>query len=474
MKKRTYLAVLAACAALALSACGNEDAAKKEETKTETAETETAEKETAEETDGQEEAPAEEEEKEEKPASETTTESGGRLVSVDDPTKYITLAEYKGITLENTIEEIDDESVEYEISQRLLENPEEVKNGTVEMGDIATIDYVGTRDGEEFEGGSAEGYDLEIGSGSFIEGFEDGVVGMKTGETKDIDLSFPEDYWNEELAGVSVTFRVTVQKVSRAPELTDDWVAANSEASKTVEEYKEEVKKELQEEAVASAKENLNSLAWEQVLEETEVKEYPEQDLKNQIEQAESFYQAYVEQSGMTMEEFLESQGMSQEEYDEQNQMYAEYKVKQNLIVQAIMDAEGFTLDDARCQEIQEELMSMYGYDNLAEFVDEYGQEVDETIGLTRVLEFIVENADIKEQVIVGDTIAESGDENEALMEEIPEDEMESAEVIGELEDIDPEEEILFEEEAGEDDVTVEADFEDADGETANADEAAE
>ena len=474
MKKRTYLAVLAACAALALSACGNEDAAKKEETKTETAETETAEKETAEETDGQEEAPAEEEEKEEKPASETTTESGGRLVSVDDPTKYITLAEYKGITLENTIEEIDDESVEYEISQRLLENPEEVKNGTVEMGDIATIDYVGTRDGEEFEGGSAEGYDLEIGSGSFIEGFEDGVVGMKTGETKDIDLSFPEDYWNEEMAGVSVTFRVTVQKVSRAPELTDDWVAANSETSKTVEEYKDEVTQELQEEAVASAKENLNSLAWEQVLEETEVKEYPEQDLKNQIEQAESFYQAYVEQSGMTMEEFLESQGMSQEEYDEQNQMYAEYKVKQNLIVQAIMDAEGFTLDDARCQEIQEELMSMYGYDNLAEFVDEYGQEVDETIGLTRVLEFIVENADIKEQVIVGDTIAESGDENEALMEEIPEDEMESAEVIGELEDIDPEEEILFEEEAGEDDVTVEADFEDADGETANADEAAE
>ena len=168
MKKRTYLAVLAACAALALSACGNEDAAKKEETKTEAAEEETAEEEPAEQ---EEETPAAEEEKEEKPASETTTESGGRLVSVDDPTKYITLAEYKGITLENTIEEIDEESVEYEISQRLLENPEEVKNGTVEMGDIATIDYVGTRDGEEFEGGSAEGYDLEIGSGSFIEGF---------------------------------------------------------------------------------------------------------------------------------------------------------------------------------------------------------------------------------------------------------------------------------------------------------------
>ena len=467
MKKRTYLAVLAACTALALSACGTEDAAKKEETKTEAEAPEEAAAEEASEEETTEEEAAADEAEDTKKKEEIT--SAGHLVSVDDPTKYIKLAEYKGITLENIIEEIDDESVEYEISQRLLQNPEEVKNGTVEMGDIATIDYVGTRDGEAFEGGSAEGYDLEIGSGSFIDGFEDGVVGMKTGETKDIDLSFPEDYWNEDMAGVSVTFRVTVQKISRAPELSDEWVADNSDTSKTIDEYKEEVKAQLQEEAVETAQENLNSLAWEQVLEGTEVLEYPEQDIKDQMEQSEAFYQAYAEQSGMTVEEFLESQGMSMDEYNEQNQMYAEYKVKQNLIVQAIMGAEGFSLDDERCQEIQADLMAMYGYDNLAEFVDDYGQEVDETIGLTRVLEFIVENAEVKEQVLVADTVAESGDGNEALMEtSAPVEAMEDMEVIDELEDIDPEEELIIED-MDEDDMTEEAGFENADDDSSES-----
>ena len=111
------------------------------------------------------------------------------------------------------------------------------ENAVIQNGDTATINFVGTKDGEAFEGGTGNNYDLVIGSGTMIPGFEEGIVGMKKGETKDVSVTFPESYRNSELAGQDAVFQITVQSFKRPPELTDDWVAANTDY-KTIDEYK--------------------------------------------------------------------------------------------------------------------------------------------------------------------------------------------------------------------------------------------
>lgn len=148
---------------------------------------------------------------------------------MDDVSKYVTIGEYKGLTLDNTVEAVTDDMVDGRIKEELQNKAEEVTEGSVQNGDVVTINYVGTKDGVAFDGGTANNYELTIGSGTFIDGFEDGIIGMKKGETKDLDLTFPEEYSSEELAGQEVVFKVTLQSFKRAPELTDTWVAKNTD-----------------------------------------------------------------------------------------------------------------------------------------------------------------------------------------------------------------------------------------------------
>lgn len=164
----------------------------------------------------------------------------------------IELGDYKGITVEyaESTEEVEvtDDEVETQVTTLLEENKtsEEIKDRAVKDGDIVNIDYEGTKDGVAFDGGTAEGYELTIGSGTFIDGFEDGLIGVEIGETTKLNLTFPEEYSNEDLAGQDVVFEVTVNsiRVENTPELTDDFVAENTEY-KTVEEYKEGIKADL-------------------------------------------------------------------------------------------------------------------------------------------------------------------------------------------------------------------------------------
>ncbi|WP_243130543.1 MULTISPECIES: trigger factor, partial [Roseburia] len=170
--------------------------------------------------------------------------------------KYITIGQYKGLTLDNSVEAVTDDMVDGRVQEELQNKAEEVTEGTVQNGDIVTINYVGTKDGVAFDGGTANNYELTIGSGTFIDGFEDGIIGMKKGQTKDLDLTFPEEYSSEELAGQEVVFKVTLQSFKRAPELTDDWAAKNTDC-KTAEDYKKEIRKTLEEEAKTSAQNTL-------------------------------------------------------------------------------------------------------------------------------------------------------------------------------------------------------------------------
>ena len=236
MKKKTYLVILALCAAMAMTACGT-SAGQKEETKS-TAESQ----DTADEKDSK---AADSAESDSDKESTGTVSGDTRLVSVDDVSKYVTIGQYKGLSLDKTVEAVTDDMVDGRIKEELQNKAEEVTEGSVQIGDVVTINYVGTKDGVAFDGGTATDAQLTLGTGQFIDGFEDCVVGHNIGDTFDLDLTFPENYGNEDLAGQAVVFTVTLKGISQTdvPELTDEFVQSVSDTSKTVEEYKKEIKK---------------------------------------------------------------------------------------------------------------------------------------------------------------------------------------------------------------------------------------
>ena len=215
--------------------------------------------------------------------------------------------------------------------------------------------------------------------------------------------------------------------------LTDEWVKKNAESATTVDEYKEEVRTQLEESAEASAESELQYTAWSTVVENSEVTEYPQEDIDNAIAEFKKQITVYAEQAEMELEAFVESQGITMDDFEAQCEQYAQSKVKQDMVIQAIMDKEGMTFDDDESLKIQETLIKNSGVADLAALVDAYGQTaVDESIGLLRVEAFIVENAKINQKVTTGDGTAENADavntsgeeqtsegENAALEEEL-------------------------------------------------------
>lgn len=344
--------------------------------------------------------------------SGSSASSGTRLVSVSEKKMgdHVELGEYKGITVDKSVQEVTEDDVDYQIENTLSMSSEEVEDAEAQLaeGDIANISYVGKKDGEPFEGGTSDDYDLTIGSGQFIEGFEEGLIGAKKGETRDLNLTFPEEYHSEELAGQAVVFTVSVNAIKRVPELTEEWVVANTD-SDSIEAYRQSIREELEEGNEYTADSSVKNQAWNQVVSDSEIKEYPDEDLKAAAEEYKDSMNTYAEQMGQTVEEFLKAQGITQEELDEESQQYAEYKVKQNLVLQAIMDAEGFTMDDEESKKTAEQMEKDYGI-SIEDMNEQYGEaSVQESIALTRVMDFIIDNAEIN-------TTATTSDEKDGII----------------------------------------------------------
>ena len=168
----------------------------------------------------------------------------------------------------------------------------------------------------------------------------------------------------------------------------------------------------METEAKTNAENTLRQTAWNTVLSASEVKEYPQDDIDSAKSDFNTQYENYAKQGNMTLEEFVKAQGISMDDFEEQSQQYAEYKVKQNLIVQGILDAENMTLEDADSLSIQDQLIEAYSAKDLAGLIDTYGQKaVDEAIGLLRVENFILDNANVQDKVANGDTVGENGDD---------------------------------------------------------------
>lgn len=299
-----------------------------------------------------------------------------------DLSEYITLPDYNSFETSVPEVSITDDDIEDELQSRLeaAAETETVKEGTVEKGDAVTIKFEGTLDdGTAVDGMSSESYNLTLGSGSMIDGFEEGLYGAEIGKEVTLDLTFPDPYTNnEELSGKDVTFKVTVlsKNVTKIPELNEDFVKENSDC-KTVAEYRAQVAKDLEQEEYDQQLYDIKSELYSQIVSETEVTDYPEKELKKQIEELDESYKQMAENSGAEWEDYLSSNlGVDQEEYDEQIELYAKELVKQEMIIYAIAEKEDLKVTDEEYDEYLNSLLKSSNFEDEDAFKEYTGMSL--------------------------------------------------------------------------------------------------
>lgn len=311
---------------------------------------------------------------------------------------YVTLGEYKGLKVADQPVEVTDDQIDEVVRQNIqfADALEKVTEGTVEDGDTANIDYEGKLDGEAFDGGTAKGYDLVIGSHSFIDGFEDGLIGVAVGETVDLPLTFPENYGNADLAGKEVVFTVTVNEIKRMPELTDELASTISDGEYTdAAGYRDSIRADLEEQAQAQRDMMLKSDLLTQVASGSEVKEYPQEMVDYGVANMDTYYRGMAEQYAMEFEEFLSSfLGMTEEDFSEQVVLATQQNLQQEMYLKAIAETEGIEVTDEDLAEAAKE----FGFETTEEFIAAYGEDVVRISVLQdKTLDFLLENAVITE-----------------------------------------------------------------------------
>ena len=257
--------------------------------------------------------------------------------------KVIKLGQYKNIEVEVELRQITDEQVDHEIETLLKQNPVVLeKEGTVENGDVTVIDFEGFKDGVPFEGGKAEGFELTIGSGQFIPGFEEQMVGMEKGETRDLNVTFPKNYHAEELAGAPVVFKVTVHNIltKKEAELTDEFVAGmGNPLMKTVEEFKSAMRTYLEDGAKQERERLVEDQAFGKLVEESEV-ELDEADIEDATNKQIQVISQQMMQQGIQLEQYLQMLGMTQESLREQLRPNSMNQAKYMAIIDEIAKIE--------------------------------------------------------------------------------------------------------------------------------------
>ena len=309
---------------------------------------------------------------------------------------YVTLGEYKGVKVSVDAAVVTDEYLDSYIDYVLQSNmlTTQVTDRPVQEGDIVNIDYEGKIDGVAFDGGTAQGYDLAIGSGSFIDGFEDGLIGAETGETRDVAVTFPEDYHGTDVAGKDAVFTVTVNSISveTLPELTDEFVQGLGVGAETVEEYRQYAYDLLMEEQQANHDAEAEMAVLETVMNNAKLQDPPEDMTNRYYSRLIDNMNYYASMYGYDLETFLSLNGTSEETIMES----ARNAAKQLITMQAIAEAEGIEVTDEELdEEIEANAVSM-GYED----ADAYREALDaegyrEYMLTEKVLDFLLENAEV-------------------------------------------------------------------------------
>ena len=323
----------------------------------------------------------------------------------------VELGEYRGVKVSMPAVLVTDAEVESQINQVLNQNAKEVEaDRAAADGDIVNIDYMGKQDGVEFAGGSAQGQDLTLGSGRMISGFEEGLIGAKKGDKKELNLTFPEDYSEKALAGQAVVFEVTVNSVKekQSAVLNDEFVQSVSEY-KTVDEYRASVKEDLLKQKQQSADIQVQQYALKDVISNSKFK-LNKNTVSRRYNARIKQYEEQAKMYGTNLSGMAKANGMDVPGLQESVYASVEDDVRSQLVINKIAELEGITLEDADRQALAE----MNGQ-TLEDAVAYFGQETLDEMALNqKVMKFLSDNAVNEAQ----DTAAPAGDAGETAAEE--------------------------------------------------------
>ena len=325
----------------------------------------------------------------------------------------ITLPDLKSITVTvSPMENVTQEEVDSAINQALEENLTSVQDAAKE-GDTVNIDYSGSIDGKKFDGGTAEKQDLKLGSGQFIPGFEDQLIGKKAGDTVTVKVTFPEKYQNADLAGKAAEFEVKVNEVKRQPELTDEWVKKyDGTTAETVESYRDQIREQLQNRKEFAYHSEIQDQAIQQISDKTEV------ELSKTIQ---DYAKAYIlnaqlnqyKQYGMGAADVINMSGKTVEQFKEDAYANADAYAKQLFIMRKIADEQNIRATDELLDELAKAESSLTGEEtNRVKLIEQYGKElVEEAAIRNKVMEYIESQITVKEEEPPVETQMDAGKE---------------------------------------------------------------
>ena len=325
----------------------------------------------------------------------------------------ITLPDLKSITVTvSPMENVTQEEVDSAINQALEENLTSVQDAAKE-GDTVNIHYSGTINGEKFDGGTAEKQDLKLGSGQFIPGFEDQLIGKKAGDTVTVKVTFPEKYQNADLAGKAAEFEVKVNEVKRQPELTDEWVKNyDGTTAETVESYRDQIREQLQNRKEFAYHSEIQDQAIQQISDKTEV------ELSKTIQ---DYAKAYIlnaqlnqyKQYGMGAADVINMSGKTVEQFKEDAYANADAYAKQLFIMRKIADEQNIRATDELLDELAKAESSLTGEEtNRIKLIEQYGKElVEEAAIRNKVMEYIESQITVKEEEPPVETQMDAGKE---------------------------------------------------------------
>ncbi len=314
----------------------------------------------------------------------------------------VTLGQYKGLEVQKDSVEVTEEEVEAELKKAQEQNAREitVEDRAVKEGDVITLDYAGTIDGVPFDGGTASSQKLEIGSHSFIDTFEDQVVGLNIGDEKDVEVTFPEEYHAPELAGKPATFHVKVLGITekQLPEIDDDFAQDTTEFD-SLEEYKADVRAKLEKSKEDQAKSAMQNVLVEKAVEGATM-DIPDAMIDSQVEQMVDEFKQRVSYQGISFEQYLQFTGQNLEALEESMRPEAVKRIQGSLVLEAIVAAESIEATDEDLNKEMEKMASMYQMDveQIASFIqDEQKENMKKDIAIQKAVEFLAAEANVTE-----------------------------------------------------------------------------
>lgn len=310
----------------------------------------------------------------------------------------VKLGKYKGVEVKKADITVTDEEVEAKVNKERENNARniEVTDRPVKDGDMTVLDFEGFVDGVAFEGGKGENYPLTIGSGAFIPGFEEQLIGAEIDKEVEVNVTFPEDYQAEELKGKAAVFKCTIKEIKEKelPDADDEFAAEVSEFD-TLEEYKADIRAKLTEEKEKAAKDQKEAAVIEAIVNDSDM-EIPEAMIKTHQKQMIDEFAQRIQYQGLTLEQYFQMTGASYDKMSEQVRPQAERRIKSRLVLEAIAKAENITATD---EEYEEELKVMaeayqMEVDKVREMMPERNiEQMKEDIAVRKAAEFAVENA---------------------------------------------------------------------------------